>query len=235
MTQNSQMSKKMMDFVKRYSTMDINGVEINCPYWANKIKNKKVVLRGYLNGKGEASRIRNQLIKRLKILDYGYPKTSKFITKFARRERIGIDCSGFAYRFLDKLIKLTPGGNRALSMDKIFPQGINRTNVKKLTDSKYTRQVKKIEDINIGDFIRMMGGKHVVIVLEKREDEIIYVHSSNKSEKQGVHLDKILLKDKNLPIENQIWLEKTRKGKDFFKKYFHKNKGDGVKRLLLNW
>ena len=55
--------KQIIDYVKSYTQMNIHGVVVNCPYWANKLKKNKVVFRGFLDGKGSSSLIKDELIK----------------------------------------------------------------------------------------------------------------------------------------------------------------------------
>lgn len=223
-------------FIKRYADMDIGGMTIHCPYWMNKLKDGKVVLRGFANGKGTATEIREELSKRLKQL----PEESKFeltaenLRKFARRERIGIDCSGFVYRVLDHLLFLGYGNTGYEKLDLFFSGGISKTNVRRLTDPQYSQEVKNIKDFQLGDMIRLWGGKHIAIVIKNNKTEILYAHSSWLSTKiQGVHTSIMQISKVNKSLRDQQWMEETRTGENFGKKYFNPEKGDGVFRLKI--
>lgn len=210
--------------------MDINGTVISCPYWMNKIKDGKVTLRGFENGKSSAPHIRQELINR--ILKHPITLTPDSIRKFARRERIGIDCSGFAYRFFEKLITLGYNGAKG-TLVNIFPGGINQTNVKALTNLEVSDQIKVVKDLRLGDMIRMWGGHHIAIITNVGQKHILYVHSSHMSTQiKGVHESKIIISNPEKKLEEQIWMEEGRKGKLFKEKYIPE-KGDGVFRLKI--
>lgn len=212
-------------YLRDFTKMRIGNKVINCPYWSNKIKNGKVIARGFLDGKGEADEIKKYLNKVYDSeLKKGIIRDSKEdLIKLAKRERIGIDCSGLVYRLLSFLKK---GGyyvqNSDLGVEYFFPEGINRTNANTLTGNNYCIQIKKAENLLPGDLIRMMGGTHLLFVLSIENNEITYVHSSGKSEVTGVHTGKIIINNNKLS-----WLEKTKLNENFGEKYFHPKEGDG--------
>lgn len=216
--------------------MEIDGIVVSCPYWMNKLKMGKVILRGFLNGKGSAPAIREELLIRLKnntaILSSRL--TPEYLRKFARRQRIGIDCSGFVYRVLDQLIHLNYHGSHISSLDKIFTGGIDRTSARTLTSRNFCNKLDNTFDLRLGDMIRLMGGKHIAVIIETIREKIVYAHCSFLSTKiQGVHTSIIRILDITKPPERQLWEEKTRKDENFGKKYFHPDKGDGVYRLKV--
>lgn len=233
---NQNISQKIESFVKQYSEMEINGLIVSCPYWINRLKNGKVTLRGFAKGKGRSSEIREELIKRLSKMpvDLKFELTPETVRKFAKRERIGIDCSGFVYRVLDELLHCGYGDTNFKNLDKVFSGGINKTNVKRLSDLKYSDQIKIIDNFQIGDMIRLWGGKHIAIIIGINKKEILYAHSSWLSTKiQGTHASTILIVDDEKSLDEQVWMEKTRSGENFGKKYFNPDKGDGVFRLKI--
>jgi hypothetical protein len=73
-------------------------------------------------------------------------------------------------------------------------------------------------------------GRHVAIVVKAVPRQLIYAHSTYGA---GPHLGKIQILDPNQGLDSQIWLEKTRKGENYGKKYFYPQKGDGVRRLKM--
>lgn len=223
-------------FINDYLQMNVNGVIINCPYWMNRLNEDRVVFRGFANGKGSAKEIREELIRRLKSLphDLQFKLTAENLRKFARRERIGIDCSGLVYRVLDELLHIGYGHTGYNNLDKVFNGGINKTNVKRLTSSHYCREIRNIKDFKLGDMIRLWGGKHAAIIIRNNQKEILYAHSSWLSTKiQGVHTSTIKIIDIFKPLADQIWEEKTRRGENFGEKRFDPKKGDGVFRLKI--
>ncbi len=221
-------------FLDEYLRMEINGIEIACPYWMNKIREGKVVLRGFANGKGTAGEIKEEILRNIKDLQ-AYMDDKNSLYKLAKRERIGIDCSGLSYRILDKLSDMgyaketMPG----FSLDEVFSGGIDRTNVIRFTSSEYAVPVEKISEVKLGDIIRMMRGKHMLVILAKNSTEIKYIHSSKSTEIYGVHEGIIKIKDWSKSLEKQKWQEITRKGENFGRKYFHPESKDGIYRLRI--
>lgn len=233
---NNNIFQSICKFIQDYVEMEVGGVVINCPYWMNKVISGKVTLRGFLNGKGDAESIRKELIRRLNNSpsDSVFPINPENLRKFARRERIGIDCSGFVYRVLDQLLRLGYGNTGYKSLDQVFNGGITKTNAKRLTSIQYCTEITNIKDIKLGDMIRLWNGKHIAIVLKRGGNEILYAHSSSLSTKiQGVHTSIIQIIEVNKSLEDQQWVEETRTGKNFGKKYFHRESGDGVFRLKI--
>lgn len=231
----SNITKKIFNFVKKYEEMDVGGVTINCSYWTNRLKHGQVEIRGFLDGKGGAVEIRQELIRRVNLVtaDYSFSLTPEFLRKFAKRERIGIDCSGFVFHVLDKLIRLKYRGCPVPNLSCVFPLGIKRTNADIFTSRKYCLPIKKISDCHLGDMIRIMGGKHVAIILEVSSSYIVYAHSSQGTKIPGVHFGEIKIINENKSLGQQQWLEETRRGENFGKRYFNPKKGDGVYRLKI--
>lgn len=219
--------QKILEFVKHFTEMEIDGLVINCPYWMNRLKNSKVTLRGFANGKGSAQQIREELLKRLKKLTprLRFEKNPENLRKFAKRERIGIDCSGFGYRVLEQLYK---------NLDKVFEGGINKTNVKRLTNPNYSKEIRNIKDFRLGDMIRLWSGKHIAVIIDINDKEIVYAHCSSLSTQiQGAHTSAIKIIDAGKTLADQIWKEKTKTGENFGKKRFNPQRGDGVFRLKI--
>lgn len=241
MISNQNIQEEIQKFIREYTHMNIGGLVINCPYWVNRLKNGQVVLRGFGNGKGSAKEIRDELIKRLNGLSQedSFKLTSENLRKFAKRERIGIDCSGLVYRVLDKLLHLGYGNTKNRNLDEVFYGGIfskeiNKTNVKRLTSPKYSFEIKNIKEMKLGDMIRLWGGKHAAIIIDNNQKEIIYAHSSWLSAKiQGVHTSSIQIVDPDKPLSEQKWIEETRTGENYGKKYFRFENGDSVFRLKI--
>jgi len=227
------LSVQILGFINQYLQMDLGKITVNCPYWSNKIKSGSVVIRGFQNGKGAAEEIKTELQKRLPLGNLNEDLlTSLYIQKFAKKERIGIDCSGLAFRVLEELARLRYKNYPVDNLTQVFPEGITRVNVKKLTDIAYCTQINDLKEVQTGDLIRMMGGKHVVVIIKSENNLITYIHSSNATSTKGVHLSYITIR-KGLPLEKQNWQEKTKKGENFGLRYYYPNKGDGIFRLKI--
>lgn len=215
--------------------MEVNGMIIHCPYWMNKIQAGQVKIRGFSNGKGSASEIRQELTKQIDRLSIAPEHlTSEYIRKLAKRNRIGIDCSGFVYRVITVLIHLGYTNTSYTSPDQIFSGGITKTNARRLTSKEFCIRIDKVKDIQLGDLIRLRGGRHVAIVMRKDSEKIVYAHSSNLSTKiKGVHVSQIEITDQKESLAFQHWLERSNNGEDFGKKFFQESEGDGVFRLKI--
>lgn len=221
-------------FLDLYLRMDIGNTVISCPYWMNKMREGKVVLRGFANGKGSAQEIKDELVKKVRQSNIT-PSDPVALIKLARRERIGIDCSGLSYRILNEIIRagIIQKNWEVNSLDKIFAGGINRTNVVRLTSKEYSEKIIKISGVRPGDLVRMMGGKHALLILGRSERQIKYIQSSKSTADWGVHEGIINVNDWTKPLESQDWQEKTKKGDNFGRRYFHPDKGDGIYRLKV--
>lgn len=234
MTEN-QIQDKFYHFLKSYLEIKLDGKTYNCPYWSNKIRRGKVVIRGFQNGKGESVSIRNELMRLLKdeinhALILG---SRKNLFKFAKCHRIGIDCSGLVYQLLNRLVKIGYKNSKIIDLEDVFTGGINKTDVKLLTGQQFTKKINNITRIQLGDLIRINNGRHIALILTKNRNIITYVHSSNLTQETGVHLGKIRIINKSQSLTKQDWLEKTKTGDNFGKKYFKENSGDRFYRLKI--
>ncbi len=97
--------------------------------------------------------------------------------------------------------------------------------------------VGKINELQVGDMIRLRAGRHIAVVLEIAREagsvkEIRYGHSSELTENPGVHSGIIRVGDPSLGLEEQDWQEKTRGGENYRQK-FRPDLGDGVFKLKI--
>ena len=226
-------TRKIEEFLTPYLSMKIDKKTISCPYWMNKLKNGKVVARGMYNGKGTARQIQYCIQKRLeKNPDQKRClKSVVSLVKYARSIRAGIDCSGLAFRILNKLIQLNYRGCNERTLRDIFTGGIRKTNSKMLTSAPFAVPVNKWQNYRLGDLIRINGVHHVAVILTVTNDLLTYVHSSWSTEVTGVHKGTIQRVKNEGGLAVQKWDERTKTGENFGDKYFHQDKGDGVYRL----
>ncbi|OGG12762.1 hypothetical protein A3D77_06925 [Candidatus Gottesmanbacteria bacterium RIFCSPHIGHO2_02_FULL_39_11] len=205
--------------------MDILGVSINCPYWANRMENGVVTVRGFEEGKGEASTIQNEIMRLASGSKKDKPEGKldfENITFLARKNRIGIDCSGLIFRIMEAVLEKK-------DMDMIFPLGIRKTNADMLTRNLYSQKIDSIKEIAVGDLIRLSSGHHAVIITHIEGETVKYVHSSSRTQISGVHTGEMVINKGSETIESQVWKEKTFRGQNWKDKYFH-GEEDGVYR-----
>lgn len=144
------------------------------------------------------------------------------IRQFMIKNHLGIDCSGFAYRLLNYLIQKL----KSKSLESFGLPHIGRTNVAKLTSPEFTIPVKKTSDVKAGDIIKLNGKPmHCMIVIEVNRNYITYAHPSETSRPSGVHLQRIKKVMLKSSLENQLWLERFKRGP------YNPRGGDEVRRL----
>ena len=164
---------------------------IGLPYWKNTLKDGKIIKEGFMGGKGNAKDIALKTVelanrKNLKLLNL----TSQEIYNFQKKNKIGIDCSGLVCQLLifygdliNKKVNLNP----------------RKTSADMLTSAPLSKQITDISNVQTGDLVRQKNGHHVLFIIEKNNDVIIYVDSSR--ENRGVHYGEANLADSN--FENQ--------------------------------
>ena len=231
-------NKALKDLFYEYTHLSLGGKEIVCPYWMNKLG--KVVF-GPGGGKGKPKEIIEftKTEAENKKIDLG-KLTADEIISFMKKNRIGIDCSGFVFWLLDAL-DLEKGGN-GISDDIPGSQGKfikTRASAKMLTNDEVSFSIEQAGQIQPGDMLRFRGGNHLAVVLSTVKEnnqikEIVYGHSSSNaySEQSGVHEGKILIINPKLSLRQQKWEEKTNNNSSYAQNIWP-NKGDGVKRLKI--
>jgi hypothetical protein len=225
----------IQNFINAYTKMDVGGIVMPCPYWMNKMKNGRVVLRGFMGGKGPVEDIKKTILNLVRKDDklLNTPLPAEIIRKAAKRERIGIDCSGLAFRLLNSLVEHFYRNSSAASLDDIYRGGIMETNARMLTSLEFCIPVSNLQEVYLGDLIRMMGGKHVAVILGYDKGKLTYIHSSKLTQIQGVHLGQIVIGDEDKSLEQQNWLENTKQGDNLGFKHFLPDRGDGIFRLKI--
>ena len=170
---------------------------------------------------------------------YGGKDTRKEIKKnFSeykelKKNKKGIDCSGLAFHLLDFYSQLT--FKKSIADDLIGTdgkKGVRRLSANLLTSQPNSFPITSISDIQTGDLIRLNSGKHILFVLEKTKNHILYIHSSNKTKTRGVHFGEIKINDYDKSLEYQNWNEVTPDNKNY-SAYFCPKNGDGIFRLFL--
>jgi len=149
---------------------------LGLPYFINvgKYKNSG---ENALVGKGSAKEIALATIEfankeNVKLIDL----TAAQIYKFQKKHHLGIDCSGLACHLSNYLFDLN-----------LNPR---RTSADMLTSAPLSIKINN-QDARPGDLIRQKNGHHVLFVVEKNNNHIIYVDSSEKG--RGVRYGKIII------------------------------------------
>lgn len=229
----------MQDIFYLYTHLLLGGKEIVCPYWMDCSKKLK---HGPGGGKASPQELVNltELKAREKKIDLS-TLNEREIVLFMKKNRLGVDCSGFAFWMLNAL-DLERGGN-GIADDIPNSEGRYikiRASTKMLTDGGVSFFVKKIKWIKPGDMIRLGGGHHLAVVMEIGKDKggnikkIIYAHSSSPfyTVISGVHKESIIIKDVEKSLQEQEWQEKTPNGANYALQLYLQE-GDGVKRLKI--
>ena len=164
---------------------------IGIPYWKNVLKNGQVIKEGFMGGKGNAKDIALKTVElanlnNLKLLEL----SNQEIYNFQKKNKVGIDCSGLVCQLLIFYGNLI-GKNVDLNPRK--------TSANMLTSKPLSKKITNISDVQTGDLVRQKNGHHVLFIIEKNNNNIIYVDSSR--ENRGVHYGEANLTDSN--FENQ--------------------------------
>ena len=227
----------------QYLHLNIGGKKVRCPYWMNILnpdpRTDKKKLQGPYGGKGRPEQIIEATLVAAKREGINLNELSPGqIKAFMKKNRIGVDCSGLVYWFLDALDREKGGNGLADDIPGVKGKFLTRANVEMLTNDEVSMPIKAINEAAVGDMIRVVAGKHIAIITGIKKDkggtkELVYAHSSNLTETKGVHVGRILIKDSQKSLADQVWLEKTSKGENYGKKHFHLEEGDGVRRLKV--
>jgi hypothetical protein len=205
---------------------------IGIPYWRNKLKEGKIIIEGFSGGKGTCQQIAVETIRLAKEQNIDLLKfTDKQIYNFQKKNKIGIDCSGLSYNLLDKYSEIL--GKSSIYYHVIGTEskkGVRRVSSDLLTSPINSIKINNIKDVKTGDLIRFNQGKHVMFVVEIKENQIFFVHSSEFTKTKGVHygtVDIEITKDSYI-LKN--WSDESSTGESYHSYYFPK-KGDGIYRL----
>jgi len=225
------MSSDIKKILDQFFNFKVAGKKVTIPYWMNDLKKG---IFGPYGGKGTPNEIRQSTLEAARKGKIDLEKaTPEQIYLLMKRNRIGLDCSGFAYQVLNLLDRQK--GNTGIE-DRIFGvggKGIRKTNARALCGPKNTLPVKNIGQVKPGDLIRLMRGDHVAVVVEADKGKIVYAHISGETKIQGPHLGTIKIVDFGEGLKKQGWNEQTKDGKNYGETYFYPQKGDSLRRLKI--
>lgn len=236
--------KKVLNLIDSYFQLSVGGKKIRCPYYLNRGKQTKRFEKRVFVGKGRAEEIISTIENLAKNSNKNLENLSaEKIRDFIKESGIGIDCSGFVSWILDTWYQEKFNGQhlwRKLQLSLSFLnylryllRPIENLDVKTLISSKNSRLILKPTDIEPGDLIHL-GKHHLLIVYQVSEDlkgktkTIFYCHSSDFYE--GVHKGEIEVKNSDVGLEKQSWLENGKIKNWSFQQYL-RSKESGIVRL----
>src|SRR3989344_9014099 len=86
---------KTFKLLNSYLCLDFGKNKVKCPYWINKVDEN---IRGPYSGKGTPGQMIRSAYLAAKREGVEITKLQSYqVTELLRRNRIGVDCSGFAY------------------------------------------------------------------------------------------------------------------------------------------
>lgn len=197
--------------------LPLGGKQVPTPYRRNETGSFQKVGPEF-QGKSSPEVLTETTKKLAKEQNFDLNKASfEEIREFMRKNKLGIDCSGFAYRMLNYLAQEAKGKN----LEAFGLPHVGRTNVAKLTSDESSTPVRNLQEARPGDLIKLDSSAkdkilHTLIVIENDKNLITYAHSSSKTNPNGVHTGQII--DTKFPEELNVFT------------YNHKD-GDGVRRL----
>lgn len=225
------LSSQSLKTINDYLHLPIGSVFVNCPYYNNRRAKVRAGLRALI-GKGsvddiveEATIIALREKVDLKKLD------AQNLKKFLVDSYLGIDCSGLVYHILDAELKARRLGSLKKHLKFPFIKNLFRklltilrpvesAGVRTICHEKNCVAIDKIEQIQPGDLIAIIGGgekqdrNHVLVVHEVTNvggEVVHYTHSmqwlGDGEYNHGVRQSEIKITDKNKNLLDQTWLE----------------------------
>jgi hypothetical protein len=113
------------------------------------------------------------------------------IRNFMKEKKLGIDCSGFAYRIINFLT--TKVLHKPLT--QLGFEHVGRTNIAKFTSDEYSIKIPNFESAQAGDILRINSDDdilHGVIFISVEPGRVVYAHSSGETDPSGVHKGEII-------------------------------------------
>ena len=138
-----------------------------------------------LVGKGSAKEIALKTIefaneKNIKLIDLNPQQ----IYNFQKKHHLGIDCSGLACHLLNLYFETK--------------LNVRHTSAAMLTSKPLSQKIS-ITEVKTGDLIRQKSGHHLLFIVEKIDNQIIYVDSSFKG--RGVRYGEFDISDQNFKYD----------------------------------
>ena len=182
---------------------------LGLPYWSNLLKDGRIIKNGIYGGKGSIAQIRLAQKKLSAQLDQTKP-SNQAIYNLTKKNHLGLDCSGLVYHLANYWHKLHTGKSI-----KPFIQGTQgrfgprRVNVASLINPINSIKINNLNEVKTADLIIINKASHVLFVIDKNENTINYVHSSQHTLKRGVHLGKISIIHPQQSLAHQQFSDST--------------------------
>ncbi len=204
---------------------------LNLPYFINTPQNPHQKLAAQV-GKGTWQQIKKYSQKIAKTKNLNLSKLSpKALYNFQKKHQIGIDCSGLTFHLLNYLYQLK---NQKSITKKLTgtkgKTGARRLSAHLLTSSPNSSPINNYHQIQIGDLIRTDSGRHVLFIINIKNNLVHYIHNSQKTQSRGVHTGTITIINPKKTLDQQIWSDKTLKNQPY-SSLFKPQNGDGLFRL----
>jgi hypothetical protein len=200
-------------------TLPLGGKKVPCPYRENDTGSFQKVGPEF-QGKSSPATIIKATKDLAKKKGFNLEKASvEEIREFMFKNKLGIDCSGFAYRTINHLTQII----FKKPLTALGFEHVGRTNVAKFTSDEMSIKVKGFKEIKPGDIIRLTlirdpKIRHMIFVLENKNGIVTYAHSSEETDPHGVHLDYI--KNGKLPEDLKAFM-------------YNEKDGDSIRRLKI--
>lgn len=212
-------SKILIEAYEKF-LLPLGGKRVPTPYRRNEIGSLQKISPEF-QGKSSPEVLRETTERLAKEQGFDLNKASvEEIRNFMMKNKLGIDCSGFAYRVLNQLAEKTK--KKPLTSFG-FPH-VGRANVAKLTDPKFTKEIS-LQEIKPGDLLKMNSAGDILhcLVITKREGNVVkYIHSSSVTKPNGVHQSEMIINNSGLTFEE-----------DLGDITYNPTAGDGLRRLKI--
>jgi len=227
---NNSIPPKVQELINHYQNLNIAGKTVNTPYYRN-VKRVRAGLRS-LTGKGTPEEIEEETLIYSKLRGVSLEdKNESQIREFMQSQGIGVDCSGLVAHIYDIWLKSTKKGSLRTKLIRPKESAYRRfiswlrpiegAGANLLTSSLNCKSVK-IQDVRVGDMIRMKGsriGHHVALVIDVKNEsnkvkEITYINShAGYGDQNGIRIGKIGIKNETNELKDQDWQDKDADGK----------------------
>lgn len=216
--------------VHHYLHLRLGHHTVACPYWMD--KNTKSYF-GIGGGKLLPEVIEEQTTRLAQQQGINLDQfTREELVHFMKINRIGIDCSGYAFCLLDAYDR--ENGGDGIADDIPNSQGcfVVRASVRMLTDPLVAYPIPFVNQLQPGDLIRLNNGRHVIVILNRPAlyDNRLQVSYTHSSRGVGVHTAVLNITFPKGAIQEQDWQEITVFGKNY-RELILPQLGDGIWRL----
>lgn len=240
--------------IQDYKMLLLGGKSVVCPYYINP-KTTRANLR-VLIGKGNPEEItlETEICAKLGGLDLNSMSEDE-IRKFMIKRHIGIDCSGFVVHVLNeetkekfnkKLWSVIKKKNKNIySSIRYFLRPVENIGVADLTSEINSYQIKNVNEVKVGDIIKMPSlknehGLHVLLIneLEVEENQIKTIKFANSNryygDDNGIRFGEIKVIDDNKGLEQQQWIDPGSQGDNYtYESYIKDLSVSGIYRLNI--